>query len=133
MDKSTSAGTGPCMAGRYRGFGRRRVEITGDSFSTVAKRTKVFDKGWSFIDSHSNEFSWHVSLLNHKWTLMDGAGKEVAGFKRVKFSRTKIGHLELYEDKLSEQQVGLIVLSAGLVYRTVKRAERRASASSGGG
>lgn len=95
----------------------------------MAKRAKLFNQGWSFVDYQSNEFFWHVSKLSRKWTLSDASGSKVAFLKRESFSRTKIGVLEIYEDNIPEQLLHLILLTCEVTHEEILKTEQGAAAA----
>ncbi|KAJ2908917.1 hypothetical protein GGI21_002402 [Coemansia aciculifera] len=122
LQQTTAAGPKDLLLGKYEGFLKRSVSLSGYGSSTAAKRAGVIRSGWSFVDLTSNEFTWRVSSWNTSWTLSDVNGAVVAKLTRATLHINKLGVLEIFED-VPESLQSLILVSCKLVHQTVQDGE----------
>ncbi|KAJ2560557.1 hypothetical protein GGH95_004826, partial [Coemansia sp. RSA 1836] len=110
------------LSGKYEGFMKRSVSLSGYGSTTLAKRSSIIKSGWSFVDFMSNEFTWRVSGWSTSWTLSDVNGQVVAKLTRATLHRNKLGTLEIMED-VPESLQSLIIVTCKLVHQTVQDGE----------
>ncbi|KAI8332672.1 hypothetical protein BC941DRAFT_436292 [Chlamydoabsidia padenii] len=95
--------------------------IDGYNSTFEVSRSGVFSTKLKFVDSFTGrQYKWKVgAICPSGWELYDQDDKMVAHFDRHIFKMSRHGQLTVYQDKVPEHLLGLILLTHKLLHNIV--------------
>ncbi|PIA13518.1 hypothetical protein COEREDRAFT_89494 [Coemansia reversa NRRL 1564] len=127
--KDSLNGTHTILTGKYEGFTRSTVTISGSGLQSTAKRNSLFSDGWSFVYM-ADKFKWRVPASTGEWCLINAKDQIIAKFNRATSIAGKIGCLHLGAN-IDNNLEALVVLTCEIVHRTVNSSEQTAATAHG--